>query len=124
MAGGKVVLQLVERADEDVVDARADERGRNVERRVEQKAGLLKVKVAQQRMTQMARADHDEPVPLVHAENMTDLCAQLQNVVAVALLTELAEAAQVLADLRGGDIHALAERARRNAHDALGMQIV
>ena len=47
----------------------------------------------------MAGADDDEAVLLVHAENVTDLGAQLQNVVAVALLAELAEATQVLTDL-------------------------
>ena len=124
MAHGEIVADLVERADKHVVDARADERGGDVERGVKQKTGLHEVKVAQQRVAQVAGADDDEAVLLVHAENVTDLGAQLQNVVAVALLAEFAKAAQVLADLRGGDAHALAERARRDAHDALGVQIV
>ena len=76
MAGGEVVLQLVKRADEDVVDARSDECGRDIERRVEQETGLLKVEVAQQRVAQMARADHDEPVPLVHTKDVADLRTQ------------------------------------------------
>ena len=93
MAGGEVVLHLVERADEDVVDARADQRGRDIKGRVEQETGLRKVEVAQQRMTQMARADHNEPVPLVHTEDVADLRAQLEDVVAVALLAEFTKAA-------------------------------
>ena len=99
MAHGEIVADLVERADKHVVDARADERGGDVERGVKQKTGLHEVKVAQQRMAQVAGTDDDEAVLLVHAENVTDLGAQLQNVVAVALLAELAEATQVLTDL-------------------------
>jgi len=99
MAHGEIVADLVERADKHVVDARANERGGDVERGVKQKTGLHEVKVAQQRVAQVAGADDDEAVLLVHAENVTDLGAQLQNVVAVALLAELAEAAQVLTDL-------------------------
>ena len=60
----------------------------------------------------------------VHTQNRANLLAKLVHAVAVALLAEFAKAAQVLADLRGGDAHALAEQARRNAHDALGVQIV
>ena len=99
MAHGEIVADLVERADKHVVDARADERGGDIERGVKQKTGLHEVKVPQQRVAQVAGADDDEAVLLVHAENVTDLGAQLQNVVAVALLAELAEATQVLTDL-------------------------
>ena len=56
-------------------------------------------------------ADDDKAVAFVHTEDVADLCAQFENVVAVALLAKFAEAAQVLTNLRGGDAHALAEQA-------------
>ena len=124
MARGEIVADLVERADKHVVDARANERGGDVERGVEQKTGLHEVKVAQQRVAQVAGADDDEAVLLIHAENVTDLGAQLQNVVAVALLAEFTEAAEILPDLRGGDVHFLPQRIGGNAYHALVMQLV
>ena len=111
VADGEIVAQLIKRTDEHVVYTCADERGRNIERGVEQKTGLRKVKVAQQRMTQVTGADDDKAVAFVHTEDVADLCAQVENVVAVALLAKFAEAAQVLTNLRGGDAHALAEQA-------------
>ena len=38
---------------------------------------------------------------------MTDLGPQFFYIVAVALLAELTETAEILADLRGGDVHLL-----------------
>ena len=52
-------------------------------------------------------ADHDEVVVVVHAQDMTDLGPQFFYIVAVALLAELTETAEILADLRGGDVHLL-----------------
>ena len=60
MAHGEIVADLVERADKHVVDARADERGGDVERGVKQKTGLHEVKVAQQRVAQVAGADEEK----------------------------------------------------------------
>ena len=58
-------------------------------------------------MAQIANADHDEVVVVVHAQDMTDLGPQFFYIVAVALLAELTETAEILADLRGGDVHLL-----------------
>lgn len=98
--------------------------GGDVEGGVEEEAALVEVKVLQQRVTEVARADDDEAALVIHAEDVADLGAQLHDVVAVALLTKFAEAAQILPDLRGGHAHALAERAGGDAHDALGVQLV
>ena len=69
-------------------------------------------------MAQVANTDHNEVVVIVHAQDMADLSAQLLHVVAVALLAEFAEAAEILADLRGGDVHLLSQGVGRDAHDA------
>ena len=122
--GGTVGVQLVHPANGDAVHRGADDGGGNVESGVEEEAALVEVKVLQQRVTEVARADDDEAALVIHAEDVADLGAQLHDVVAVALLTKFAEAAQILPDLRGGHAHALAERAGRDAHDALGVQLV
>ncbi len=56
-------------------------------------------------MAQVARSHHNEPVAGVDAQNVADFRAQLRHVIAVALLAESAEAAEILPDLRGGDVH-------------------
>ena len=71
-----------------------------------------------------ARADDDEPVALVDAQNMADLGAQLRHVVAVALLAELAEAAQILPYLRGGDVHLRPQGVRADAYHTLVIQVI
>ena len=87
-------------------------------------AYLGKVEVLQQRMTQMAGTDDDQLVVVVDAQNMADLCAKLRHIIAVSLLPELAEAAQILPDLRSGDVHLIAQRVGGDAHHALVVQIV
>ena len=75
-------------------------------------AHLGEIKVLQQRMAQMARADDDQLVIVVNAQDMANLGAKLGHVVAVALLAEFTEAAEVLADLRCRDVHLIAQRVR------------
>ena len=48
-------------------------------------------------------------VVVVHAQDVADLRPELLHIVAVALLAELSEAAEVLPDLGGGDVHLLAQ---------------
>ena len=57
----------------------------------------------------IAGTDDDEVVVVVHTQDVADLAPELLHIVAVALLAELAEAAEVLADLGGGDVHLLAQ---------------
>ena len=94
-----VVVQLVHGAHGHAVDLVADQGGGDVERGVQMEAHLGKVEVLQQRMTQMAGTDDDQLVVVVDAQNMADLCAKLRHIIAVSLLPELAEAAQILPDL-------------------------
>ena len=121
---GHIFLQLVHGAHRHAADLRADEGGGDVEGGVDAEADLVKVEVLQQGVAQMARADDDEPVALVDAQNMADLGAQLRHVVAVALLAELAEAAQILPYLRGGDVHLRPQGVRADAYHTLVIQVI
>ena len=117
-------FQLVHREDGDAVDDRSDQGGGDVERGVHREAGLGEGEVLQKRVAQIARADHDEVVVFVHAQNVPDLRAQLFYVVAVALLAKLAEAAEILTNLGGGDVHLLSQRMGGDAHHAAGVETV
>ena len=72
----------------------------------------------------MAGADDDDLVAAVDAQNVADLGAQLRHVVTVALLAEFAEAAEILADLGGGDVHLCAQRVGGDADNTLVIQVV
>ena len=82
------------------------------------------MEVADQGVPQIAGAHHNDAMAAVHTQDMTDLTAQLADVVAVALLSELAEAAQILPDLGGGDAHLLPQGAGGNTNHALGVEII
>ena len=101
------------------MDAGADEVGGDIKGAVYMEADLFKVEVLQQSVAQMAYADDDKAVALVDAQDMPDLGAKLGHIVAIALLTELTEAAQILADLGGGDIHFAAQGVGGDAYNAL-----
>ena len=62
--------------------------------------------------------------PVVDAQNVADLGPQLRHVVAIPLLAELAKAAEILADLGGGDVHLVPQGAGRDAHHALVVQVI
>ena len=121
---GNILLQLVHGADGDSMDAGADEVGGDIKGGVYMEADLFKVEVLQQSVAQMAYADDDKAVALVDAQDMPDLGAKLGHIVAIALLTELTEATQILADLGGGDIHFAAQGVGADAHNALVIQVI
>ena len=56
---------------------------------------------------EVSSADDDYLVVLVKTEDMPDLTSKLRHVVAVALLTESAEAVEILTDLRSCKPHFL-----------------
>ena len=102
----------------------AHQGGRDVEGGLQEEPRVSKMEVLDQGPAQVAYAHHNDPVLLVHAQDMADLRAQLVHVIAVALLSELAEAAEVLADLGGGDAHFLSQRTGGDTHAALQVQII
>ena len=75
-------------------------------------------------MADVAHADQDGFEAAAHPENGGDLVAQRGYVVAVALLAELTEAAEILADLRGRQPEQLAEIERGNAAHTAGLELV
>ena len=121
---GHILRQLVHGADGDAPDLGVHQRGGHVEGGVHLEAHLFEIEVLQQRMAQMAHADDDEPVAVVDAQNVANLGPQLRHVVAIPLLAELAEAAEILADLGGGDVHLVPQGAGRDAHHALVVQVI
>ena len=117
-------VQLRHGADGDPVDSGADHSGGDIERRIHRKAALREGKVLQQGMSQIADADHDQMVIIVHAQNMADLSLQFFHIITVTLLSELAKAAEVLADLGGGDAHLLPQGMGGDPHDAAAAQFI
>ena len=111
-------LQLAGGVDGDAVDAGAHQLGRGVEGGIHGEAGGGEGEVPQQGMAQVAGADDDEVMIVVHAQDVADLAPEFLYIIAVALLAELAEAAEVLADLGGGDVHLLAQLVGGDAHSA------
>ena len=63
-------------------------------------------------MSQIAYADHNQVVIIVHTQNMADFRPQLLNVITISLLSEFPEAAEILPDLRGRNIHFLSQGMR------------
>ena len=107
---GEVSLQLRRMAYLYAVDLRADEIGGEIESGVEMETHGGEIKVLHQSVAQVTCTNDDDLLIFVDAEDVTDLGAQLRHIVAIALLTELTEAAQILTDLRGGNIHLITQR--------------
>ena len=116
-------VQIVHRINRHTVDRGADNSGGDIKSGVHGKTSVGEWEVLQQGMTQVAHADHDQVVVVVHAQNVTDLSTELLHIIAVALLSELAETAEILADLRGGDVHLLAQRMGGDADHAAVAQV-
>ena len=71
----------------------------------------------------ISAANRSEEPPRI-AQNVADLGAEFLHVVAVALLAELAEAAEILADLGGGDAHLHPQGVGGDADNALAAKVV
>ena len=87
-------------------------------------AVLLKAEILDHGAAYVADADEDDGEVAVHAEYAGDLAAQTRDIVAVALLAEFAEAAEVLTDLAAGQSHLTAELSGGDAVDAGGLELV
>ena len=118
---------------------RADQPGLDVKGRREPKAPVGEAEVVHQGAADVAHADQDRGKAPVHAENARDLLAQRGDLVAVALLSKLAEAVKILpylggcetekfSELPGGylvdaafaELIQLAQIARQSADDIVG----
>ena len=87
-------------------------------------AVLLEAEVLDKRAAYVADADEDDREVAVHAEYGGDLAAQAGDIVAVALLAEFAEAAEVLPYLGGGQRHLPAELTGGYAVHTRGLELV
>ena len=118
-----VGLQLIGRINGDAVDLCIDHIGRDVKGGVHGEAGVFKGEVVQQCAAQVADADHDEMVIIVHTQNVTDLGTEFFNVVSISLLAKLTETTEILTDLRSGNIHFLPQRVGGGADNAAVIKI-
>jgi hypothetical protein len=73
--------------------------------------------------TEVSGTYDDGVVALADTEQLADLGYKILDVIAVALLSEAAEAVEILSDLRRGDIHYLRELGGGDAESALLEQI-
>lgn len=96
-------------------DVGADELGPDVVGGEHMETVLLEAEVLDERAADVADADEDDGEVAVHSEYGGYLTAQTGDVVAVALLAEFAEAAEVLPDLGGGQRHLPAQLAGGDA---------
>ena len=80
--------------------------------------------VFDQGTTQVAGAQEDGAVALVHAQDLGNLLAQIGDSITVTLLAELTKAAQVLADLGSGDSHVIAQGRGGDANVAFLIQVI
>ena len=118
-----IVIQLGHGVDGDTVDNSTGELGIDVKGGIHGEAGLGEGEVLQQGMAQIAHTDHNEMVVIVHAENMANLRAQFLYIVAVALLTKFTEAAEILANLGGGNVHLLSQGMGGDPYHTAGAEV-
>ena len=86
-------------------------------------AALLEINVCGDRFAKIARTDQDDPGFLMDTEDIADDLAQFLDMIAIALLTETAEAIEILPDLRGGQPHSLRQFTGGDTLDLLALQI-
>ena len=70
-------------------------------------APLFKINVLRNGFSKVAYADENGLVACVHAKNLSDLGVKLRHIITVALLSEAAEAVQILTNLGSGQPHTL-----------------
>ena len=75
-------------------------------------------------MADVAGADEDGIIAPVNAENAADLVMQRRDIIAVALLAEFAEAAEILPDLRRREPKLLAKLKGRYTADAVAHKLI
>ena len=119
----QVVLQLVRVDHGDAGNRRADQLRVHVEGGQKLKAVGVEFEVFNQGAAQVAGPQDHDGVALVDPQNAADLLPEAFDLIAVALLTEAAEAEQVLPDLGGGQPHGFAQRAGGNAFHAFLLKL-
>ena len=121
---GNIVLKLVYAADGNAVELRPDQLGLHVERAREIEAPFTEAEIIHKCTADVADTDQYGAEAPVHAHDGGDLCAQSGHIIAVTLLAEFTEAAEVLPDLGRGQAELLAQIERRYTADAVLGQLV
>ena len=107
MVTPEIALQLVHAVNVDAAVLRTDERGLDVKGGDQLYAPVGEAEVLHQRAADVADADQDRGKAPVRAENTGDLGAESGYIVAVALLSEFAEAVEIMPDLGGREAQLL-----------------
>ena len=94
-----------------------DKLGLDIESCLQVKAPVLEREVAHESLTDIADADKNGGKASVHTEDRGDLRTKRSDLISIALLTEFAEAAKVLPDLRRGKSQLAAKLTGGNAAD-------
>ena len=82
------------------------------------------MEILHQCVSKVTYTHNDNAVLIIYTQNAADFCAQLADIVAVALLAEFAKAAEILTDLGSGNAHSTAERVGGDANDTLVVKII
>ena len=124
MIVAQVLFKRVHRVDGHVVEHRACQLRRNIKCGDKTEAPCAEAEVVHQCMTDVARTDENGAIAAVSAEDAGDLPMQRGDIVALALLAEFTEAAEILSDLRRGKPKLLPKLKGRDAADAVAHQLV
>ena len=119
-----IILQIIGGVNGNPVDCRVNYVRRYIERGVHRESGAFKGEVIQNGAAQITNADNNQMIIIINTQNVTDFGSEFFYIITIALLAELAKAAEILADLRGSDPHFLSQRMRRCADDASGAKFV
>ena len=101
----------------------ADQLRTGVECTQQLKAARREIEVVEQGAAEVAGAQKNRRASCAQAQDRAELLLQLFDIVAVALLTEAAEAVEILPDLRCRQPHPLGQCARGDALRAFGFQL-
>ena len=119
-----IVFQCLHGVDCDAVDFPADQQWIDIKGCIQNKTAFAEIKVLNQSLPQITGADDDQFVIMVYAQDRTDFGTEDFHIIAVALLAEFAETAQILADLRSGNAHFASQRTGGNTDHIVVVQIV
>ena len=83
----------------------------------------MKIKLAGNRLAQIACTQQNGGAALIQAKDGADLAVEVVHIVAIALQAKAAKAVQVLTDLACGQVHAVGQLFGRDAGDAIMAQV-
>ena len=105
LMGGAEFLQGIQSQHLDACHGTAHQALARIEHGQDIHPALLEHGLVDEAAAQISRAHDDGMEARADTQNLADLGEEVVDVIAVALLTEAAEAVEILTDLGGGDVH-------------------